>query len=169
MEDGVCTSLELLPILPKEQTAELLAAELEKRGFEREGAVARRTEPDGVHIEIDVSTGAVSVKAEASSAIAIEKERTERIYEETLEAGTQAARKRVADEAEVEALAAEQRAQREVSEKLAVRLRDLRRELDAVTNRVTAEALKAKARTLGEIEELQENAETGELTIKVRL
>ena len=38
-----------------------------------------------------------------------------------------------------------------------------------VTARVTAEALKEKARKLGEIEEMHEDAETGELTIKVRL
>ena len=53
--------------------------------------------------------------------------------------------------------------------KLEKKLGDLRKELDSVTTRVTAEALKEKARTLGEIEELHEDSETGELTIKVRL
>jgi hypothetical protein len=169
VEDGVCTSLELLPILPKERTAEMLGAELERRGFERSAGTARRIEADGVVVEVDVTTGAVTVKAEASSAIAVEKEHVERIYEEQLAQGTQAAQEHVDRAAEQEAAKAEARAKTEVAAKLERRLGDLRRELDQVTARVTAEALKEKAKTLGEIEELHENVETGELTIKVRL
>ncbi len=169
VEDGVCTTLELLPILPKERQSELLAEELVRRGFTRDGGVARRTEADGVVVEVDVATGAVSVKAEATAAINIEKERTERIVEEVLERGTQAAQERINREAEREAKAAEDTAKSEVAKKLEDKLGDLRRELDSVSARVTADALKEKARKLGEIEEMHENTETGELTIKVRL
>jgi hypothetical protein len=169
VEDGVCTTLELLPILPRERQAEILSEELERRGFQRENGVARRVEEDGVVIEVDVKTGAVSVKAEATAEISIDKERTERIVEEALEQGTSAARGRVEREAEREAAAAEQKAKGDLAAKLERKLGDLRRELDSVTSRVTAEALKEKARQIGEIEELHENGETGELTIKVRL
>ena len=169
VEDGVCTELELLPILPPERTAEILAAELGGRGFETKDGVARRVEADGVQVEIDTKTGAVSVKAEAVADIKINRERTERIIEEALESGRQDAQRRVDTEAEREAAAAEQKAKDEVSAKLERRLGDLKRELDAVTNRVTAEALKEKARSLGEIEEMHEDAESGELVIKVKL
>lgn len=169
VEDGVCTSLELLPILPQERTGEILGAELERRGFSLENGVARRVEEDGVAIEVDVRTGAVSVKAEASAEIAIEKERSERVYEEAIERGTRAVQERLDREVARDAAAAEQKARGEVTEKLEKKLGDLRKELDTVTSRVTAEALKEKARKLGEIEEMHEDAETGELTIKVRL
>jgi len=169
VEDGVCTELELLPILPPERTAEILAAELGGRGFETKDGIARRVESDGVTIEIDTKKGTVSVKAEASADIKIDRERTERIIEEALEPGRLEAQRRVDKEAEREAAAAEEKARQEVSDKLERRLGDLKRELDAVTNRVTAEALKEKARSLGEIEEMHEDTETGELVIKVKL
>lgn len=169
VEDGVCTELELLPILPPERTAEILTAELGTRGFTTTDGVARRVEEDGVQIEIDTRTGTVSVKAEATANIDIQHERSERIYEEVLEKGREDAQRRVDSAAEREAADAEQRAKQDVASKLERRLGDLKRELDGVTNRVTAEALKEKARRLGEIEELHEDAETGELVIKVKL
>ncbi len=169
VEDGVCTTLELLPILPQERQGELLGEELARRGFTRDGGVARRTDEEGVVIEVELATGTVSVKAEASANIEISKERTENVVEEALERGTKAAQDRVNREAEREAQAAEQKAKDEVAKKLERRLGDLRRELDSVTAKVTADALKEKAKQLGEIEEMHEDVETGELTIKVRL
>lgn len=169
VEDGVCTELELLPVLPPERTGAILAAELGTRGFETKDGIARRVEADGIAIEIDTKTGTVSVKAEAQAEIQIDRERTERIIEEALEHGRADAQNRVDREAAREADAAEARAKQEVADKLERRLDGLRRELDQVTNRVTAEALKEKARSLGEIEEMHEDAESGELVIKVKL
>ena len=169
VEDGVCSSLELLPILPRERTSELLEAELTRRGFKREGDVLRRVEEGGVIVEVDPKTATVSVKAEASADIKIEREATETVVEEAITAGTAAAQRRVEQRAERDAQAAETKAREEVTAKLEGRLGDLRKELDAATTRVTAEALKEKARKLGEIEEMHEDVETGELTIKVKL
>jgi len=169
VEDGVSTTLELLPVLPRETMGRILTEALRERGFDVSSPVARRVEEGGVTLEVDTRTGAVSLRAEASSKIDVEKERTERVYEEALEAGTRAARARVEKEADDAASLAEKDAQRQVREVLERRLGDVRAELDAIATTVAAEALKTKARTLGEIEELTENAETGELTIKVRL
>ncbi len=169
VEDGVCTALELLPILPPERTAELLAADLVARGFTRKNGAATRTDPDGVVIDIDLKTGAVSVKAEATARIAIEREHSTRIAEERLAAGQRAAQEQIERAVEQEAKIAEEKARQEVTARLEKKLGDLRRELDSVSARVTSEALKEKARQLGEIEEISEDAETGELTIKVRL
>ncbi len=165
----MCTSLELLPILPKGRTSELLEAELVRRGFERVGDVLRRVEADGVAIEVDPKTATVSVKAEATADIAIDHETTEMVAEEAIQRGTSAAQQRIEKRAERDAQAAEEKARGAVTEKLERRLGDLRKELDNVTTRVTAESLKEKARRLGEIEEMHEDAETGELTIKVKL
>ena len=52
--------------------------------------------------------------------------------------------------------------------KLEGQLRDLREELDGAVNRVTAEALKQRARELGEVQEIHEEP-NGSLTIKVRV
>jgi hypothetical protein len=169
VEDGVCTSLELLPILPKERTSEILEAELTGRGFAREGEVLRRTDKDGVIVEVDPKAATVSVKAEATAAIAVDHETTELVAEESLKHGTEAAQRRIDKRAERDAQAAEEKARADVTSILEKRLGDLRKELDHVTTRVTAEALKEKAKRLGEIEELHEDAETGELTIKVKL
>jgi hypothetical protein len=48
VEDGVCASLELLPILAKERMSEILGAELARRGFSTEDGVARRREEGDV-------------------------------------------------------------------------------------------------------------------------
>ena len=47
--------------------------------------------------------------------------------------------------------------------------KQLRGELDDAVNRATGEALKEKARQLGEVQEISENAETGELIIRVKV
>jgi hypothetical protein len=161
VEDGVCATLELLPIVSRERTSELLGAELARRGFVAEGGVARRAEGDGVAVAVDLATGTVQVTAEASAKIVVEKE----VAGATLEAAQ--AQANAATEAE--AKAAEGRARTEVAARLEGRLRDLRRELDAAVTHVTAEALKEKARSIGQIEEIHEDRDAGELTIKVRL
>lgn len=169
VEDGVCTSLELLPILPPERTSEILTAELVKRGFTKDGDVLTRNEEGGVVVEVNPKTAAVSVKAEASAAIDVEHTQVETVVEEVLVRGTEAAQRRVDARVERDAQAAETKAREEVTAKLERRLGDLRKELDETATRVTAEALKEKARRLGEIEEMHENQETGELVIKVKL
>jgi F0F1-type ATP synthase membrane subunit b/b' len=58
-----------------------------------------------------------------------------------------------------------QRLQNEVTNRLERTLNDIRRELDQVVNRVTAEALKQKAASLGKIKEMTEDQHTGNLTI----
>lgn len=169
VEDGVCSDLDLLPILPERRTAELLASDLERRGFVREGDVARRVESDGVIVEVDVAKRTVNVKAEATAAIDVERQNTTSVYEEQLEAGRERAQKQADREAERDAAAAEEKARQDVTGKLERKIRDLREELDQVVGRVTAAALKEKAAQLGEIQEMVEDEATGELTIKVKL
>jgi hypothetical protein len=78
VDDGVCSSLELLPILQKERMRELLAHELGQRGFVRQGQTATRAADDGVTIAIDLDSGEVNVTAEGHATLDLKTERTRR-------------------------------------------------------------------------------------------
>ena len=67
VEDGVQSPLELLPVLAPERMAELLAKELEAQGFKRDGKLAKRKDPDGVEITVDLEAATVSVKLSADT------------------------------------------------------------------------------------------------------
>lgn len=169
-EDGICSKLELLPLLSREELAGLLAAELEGRGFKRDGDVALRTESDGVRIAVDVTTGDVSVTlaSEAEVTLTAKGEVSVARPDETKEAEGRA-REKARGRLEDEAKDAAERLREQVTRRLEGRLRDLKSELDAVSNKVTAEALKVRAKQLGTVEEIHEDAATGSLTIKVRV
>jgi len=169
-EDGLCSRLELLPLLSREELAGLLAAELATRGFTREGDVAQRTEADGVRIAIDVTTGDVSVTLSGEQEVALEAHGSLRVEsrQEMEQAQLRAqdlARAKLEDAAGV----ATDELRQQLTRKLEGRLRDLKGELDAISNKVTAEALKVRAGQLGTVEEVHEDAATGSLTIKVRV
>jgi vacuolar-type H+-ATPase subunit I/STV1 len=167
VEDGVCTSLELLEVLPKESMAELLAKELEGRGFKRDGDKVIRTEEDGVQVEVDLKDGSIKVKLVQEAELESKVERTQALAEITNKA-KEALRKSAKATAEQEVDDKRERLRSQVTSKLEKRLADLQQEIDQVTHRVTAEALKVRASQLGEIEEITEDPETGSMTIKVR-
>src|SRR5688500_11560772 len=73
--DHVGTQLELLEILPCDRMADLLAAELVRRGLERQGDKLVRREADGVVVEIDPDSASVLVKLETEKTIKIEGDR----------------------------------------------------------------------------------------------
>lgn len=167
--DGVQTGLEVLPVLPKERMAALLAAELEKLGFEREGGVCRR-EQDGIAVEVDLLTGCVTATASAETDLSLQREGVASSYRpDELERAAESRRQRLRDSLEAEAAAHSEELRQQVTARLEAALRELQAELDGAVNRSTASALKEKAAQLGEIEEISEDTETGELTIRVRL
>src|ERR1043166_3372981 len=73
-EDHVSTQLELLELLPPQQMADLLAAELERAGFEKKGGKLTRKNKD-VIIEIDPTNANVTVRAQASPEVGVRGER----------------------------------------------------------------------------------------------
>lgn len=168
VDDGVCASLELLPILQKERMRELLAAELAARGFTREGNTAARGGADGVALEVDLDTGEVSVTAEGHTQLELTAERAAVVADPHDAARERALRDAAQASLEQTAKAEEETLRREVTERLEGALRDARDELDGVVNRVTAAALKQRAAELGHIEAIHEEA-NGNLTIKVRV
>lgn len=170
VEDGVSSTIELLPILEKERMRELLAAELGARGFQREGDVATRKEGGGITIEVDLQSGEVTVTAEGHKDVDLSTQRDAVIDEDRERAGERERHLReVARTAlEREATAEEEQLRRDVTERLEGHLRDVREELDGVVNRVTGTALKQRASELGQVEEVHEEP-NGSLTIKVRV
>ena len=167
VEDGVCSSLELLPILSRERMAELLGAELEQRGFRRDGKTAQRKEGETL-VEVNLETGDVSVTAEGHAHVNLETERTA-VVDNTLAGDRERHLREAAKQSlEREAKAEEDALRRKVTEQLEGKLRDLKEELDGAVNRVTGLALKQRAAELGQVEEIHEEA-NGSITIKVRV
>lgn len=165
--DGVSTQLEILEILPPEQMAQLLADELERRGYQRQGDKLQRA-LDGATVTVDPRTGTVSVHADACAEVELEGEKEGRIYNEP--GAEQDKLKKdlhqaLRDDLGKQADRQEAQLQGQLSDRLEAQLGDLRRELDQVVNRVTAEALKRKAAQLGQIKEMTEDPQSGSLTI----
>lgn len=169
VDDGLCSKLELLPILSRERTADLLAAELEKKGFKREGDKAVRNEPGGITVEVTLADGEVKVSAKGGKEVELKTTRSGVTVEEVKTSREAELRKNAREALEAEAKNEEEKLRQEVTQRLEGRLKDLQAELDGVVNKVTAASLKERASQLGTVEEVHENAETGELTIKVRV
>ncbi|PRP90701.1 hypothetical protein ENSA5_62470 [Enhygromyxa salina] len=170
VDDGIQSKLEILDILPPEQTAALLERELEGAGFEqREDGQWVRADEDGVEVRVDPQASTVTVSASADTDLDITKERLIRAYAENDATTRERGRQALEDELEAEAGEREKNLQAKVTSTLEGKLGDLRRELDQISNRVTAEALKQKAASIGEVQEVSEDPETGSLTIRVKI
>jgi len=169
--DHVSTKLEILEVLPPEQMAGLLADELERRGFKREGDALVRREK-GIVITVEPECGAVTVAAESAEKTTLEATREGRAYDDA-GPNAQRTREQLREEAkrdlEKKAEEKETALQTKVTDKLEAALGGLRQELDQAVNRVTAEALKRKAAQMGQIKELTEDPQTGSLTIVVEV
>lgn len=169
IKDGVATTLDLLPVLAKERMGQLLLDELKRRGYTEKDGKAVRVDPDGVEVSIDPATGEVAITLKAESDIKLEADRTTTVAEERAGGAEDELRSRVKKELERSAEREEKALEAEVAAKLEKRLRDLQQELDQISSRVTGTALKERASSLGEIEEITEDPESGQLTIKVRV
>jgi FtsH ternary system-associated peptide len=171
-EDSIQTQIELLGILPPEQMGELLARELEARGFEcqEDGTMVRH---DGdVTVSVDPCSGDVAIKAEAEKNIELEGTREGFGYDD-IGPGNRIIKERLTKElvSDLEKRVEHESAkvQSAATGKLEKELADLQPELNEVVNRVTSEALKQKAAQLGTIKEISEDQEAGSLTIKVEV
>lgn len=169
-EDHVSSPLEVLGILPGAQMGELLAQELQGRGFRREGDLAVREEEDGVVVEVDLKSGMVTVRAEGSEEVELKGERDGWAYErQNRKKATDNLRDTVRKELRNQATDLTGELQKKITDRLEGRLADLKAELDQAVNRVTAEALKRKAASMGRIKEIADDPQTGSLTIVVEV
>lgn len=170
--DEISTRLELLDILPPEDTAGLLKGALVEQGF-KEGEDGRMTRQDGgLTVAVDPCDGTVTVTSEVAEQVGLEARRHTSGYDD-IGPTEKEIRERMKDQLKADLdKKAEQEAARlqgEATEKLERHLDELQPELARVVNKVTREALKQKARQMGTVKEVSENAETGELLIKVEV
>jgi hypothetical protein len=172
-EDSVSTELEILEVLPPEQMAGLLSDELEKRGFEKQGEVlVRKEKGSNVVTTVDPTKGTVTVAAEAAEEAKLESERHGRAYDDVgPHAGQVRDQLRQEAQRDLEKTVQEKTSvlQGKVTDQLEGKLGELREELDQVVNKVTAEALKRKAASLGQIKEITEDPQSGSMTIVVEV
>lgn len=166
--DHVESELELLDILPAAEMAGLLADELARHGFQRRGERLSRSR-GGVSVSVQPATGSVRVASQLDEAVEVTAERqvvlTDRTSRHAREQVRKSLRKTLKQDLKKEA----DRLQEQATDRVEAELAGLRRELDQVVNRVTAEALKRKAARIGQIKELSEDPESGSLTIVVEV
>lgn len=170
-EDEVCTSLGLLDVLPREEMAALLVKELIGRGFRKDGDVVRR-DAKGVSVTVDPATGVVSARSEAEETARLQTHREGLAYDD-LGPSQRAVRRELKERAraDIERQAVEEtrKVQDQATRQLEGHLLDVKKELDIAVNRATAEALKRKAAQLGQIKSIQENADSGEVSITIEV
>jgi hypothetical protein len=170
--DEIGTTLELLEILPPEDMATLLRGELKERGFEEQpdGTLVRK---DGATtVTVDPCSGAVTVKAESEVTVEQAAERNATGFNDV--GPTEGAlRDRVREQLKHDLdkrFDTEQAAlQKRATDELERKLQELQPEVAEVVNKVTRDALKEKARQLGTVKEISEDAETGSLTITIEV
>jgi hypothetical protein len=166
--DGIAAPLELLDVLPCEQMAGLLRAELEACGFTDEDGLMVRIEEDGCRIVVDPESGTFSLRLETEADLELERSGQTRAATENDRKARARLKERLQQELEREADEAREQIRTGLTEQLERRLAEVRPELDRISTRVVGEALKIKARQLGEVKEISEG-EDGSLTIKVQL
>jgi hypothetical protein len=171
-EDRVSTHLEILEVLPPEETAGLLADELERRGFRRQGDGTLVRRANGAVVTVEPATATVTATVETAEAVKVEDAKEGRAYDEAgqhAERVRKSLRQELRRDLEKQVGAKEAALRTEVTDELEAQLGALREELDQTVNRVTAEALKRKAARLGRIKEISEDPQAGSLTIVVEV
>lgn len=168
VEDGVQSSLEMLPILAPDRMGELLAKELEEQGFIRDGDKAIREDADGVTIEVDLKTATVTASIRADKKLEESIDRRASVGVERQETAERNLRDDVMRELDDRLAARTEALRKEVTGKLEKKLGDLKAELDQAVGRATVAALTERAQSLGNIQSVVED-EAGNVTIKVKL
>lgn len=169
-DDEVSTDLEIVEVLPQPEMTELLEKELEKRGFKKEGEVmVRHEENKNITVTVDAKTGTVTVSSKDSATVHEEVEKTGNTYNENDGTAQDKLREAAKKELQAKVDKKNKKLQEEVSARLEGELADIQQELDKVINKVTADALKQKARSMGTIKELSEDEATGNLVIVVEV
>ncbi len=165
-DDEAKCKLDIIQVLPPEQMQQMLEGALAEKGYIQDGKVMKKTLDNGMEVSIDTETGEVTVLVHDCEEVEVEK--TKEGYGESRQ-DDQHLREQVKKELAQEVIAKEKKLQQEITDKLEKELQGLKHELDQVVNRTTAEALKVKAKQLGQIKELTEDVEAGSMTIVVEV
>jgi uncharacterized protein YbaP (TraB family) len=170
-EDHVRTQLEMLEVLPCEQMIELLADELSRIGFQREGDEMVRVEDD-IRTVVDLPTGTVTVSSASAIEVEVQGQKSGLSYDDrgaSAKEIEQRLQRELDQEIDKGMQDRQSSLQQALTDRLEAQLADIRQELDRASNRATASALKQKAAQLGQIKEMTEDPQSGSLTIVVEL
>jgi hypothetical protein len=178
VSDGIDTRLEIPPILGPEATAGLLADELAARGFSRDGEQMHIQLNDTTRVSIDLSDATVTIRAERHSAESItasvnasvaRNEKDQALPGQRIKQLKDKHRKPLKQELDRADKQRHETRTRELADELEQQLPAIEALLDALSQAVASQALKIRAAELGEIQEISEDPETGELVIKVKV
>ena len=169
VDDGVEIPLELLDILPPERMIELLGAELTARGYTAKDGRYSKVFPGNIEVTLDPAEGVVAVGTSTSAELELSESLSRTVVEEAEEAQTAELRAAATERLRRRAEEAQQSLRSALTTQLEESLAEIRSEIDQAINRATAEALKEKARQLGDVQEIHEDPDTGALTIRVRV
>ena len=168
IKDGIQTTLKLLPILAPEHLADLLAQALLSRGFEREGQQLKQVDEHDIQICIDVESGVVTISRHYEEEVTLSQEQ-DVVIDDDIRGSRQRAQKAFKSALEKHLNHKEQALTTKITQMLEQKWVDIQQTLDDVVQQATAEALKLRASQLGEIIDVDENAETGEMVIRVKV
>lgn len=168
VSDGVEARLEVLPILGRERTGDLLLEELGSRGWEVDGRKATK-QLGNATVTVDAEKGTVSVRGVIEEEVELELTQQGRAYREDDRSSRDRLRKQVRENLEQMASEGDEKVSDELAAELERVLAEIKPELDQATDAVNRSALKERARQLGEVVEVHENADSGEMTIRVKV
>lgn len=167
--DHVSTQLQILEVLPREAMAGILETELKKRGFKNKDGTLVREEKGGITISVDPGNATVTVAAEGATDVRLSGSREGWADDDWGRRGgenvKEGLKEEIRQELERKADQKKEDLQKRVTDRLEGKLLEIRKELDSVVNKVTAEALKQKAASLGSIKSITEDEKNGSMTI----
>ncbi len=169
-KDSVQTKIDLPPILPSNERAEILTKVLREKGFKGEnGRGVLTRERGGVSIQIDPNDGNVTVSTEGDEDIHLEEEGNLPACPPCAERAKESLREGLQEKLNREADLKERDLQRKVTDRLEGALAEIACELEKTANQVTGTMLKRKASQLGVIKSINHDTESGSMTIVVEV
>ena len=167
--------IDLLQLLPADRMGGLLALELEKDGWEKaqDGKVTKKH--DQFDLEFDPVTRQLKIVYEQEQDIELDIDREIDVYDylDDESRANQEGHRKVIREADAELKEESQLLEKEMLKELESTQDEMLQEIDQVmqdkVEKAQIEALKEKARSLGDIQSISENIEAGEVTIRVKV
>jgi plasmid maintenance system killer protein len=167
--DGVKSKVDMLPVLGKEDMNNILAQELEKDGFDREGDVCKKEE-DGIVVTVDLGAREVEIKASKECEVEVKKTANAMVDRDhaDIKKEEEKIKNKLCQELEKDVDKAQEQLQKEITDRLEKQVHQQLDKINAAATRATGSALKVKAAQMGEIKEISEGS-NGQISIKVKV
>tara|TARA_Y100000589_G_scaffold77713_1_gene71468 strand:- start:1278 stop:1859 length:582 start_codon:yes stop_codon:yes gene_type:complete len=167
--------IDLLQLLPADRMGGLLALELEKDGWQRaqDGKVSK--EHDQFDLEFDPVTRQLKIVYEQEKEVEMDVDREVNVYDyaDDESRANREGHRKVIQEADGELQEEVQLLEKEMLTELESTQDQMLEEIDKMiqekVEKAQIEALKEKAKSLGDIQSVSENTEAGEITIRVKV